>query len=137
MRLKSHGRVLRFGTYAEFRAQFTTEFCPRDEKRKAATTFETSAYHQGSHSVDEYINEFQDLAEEAQFPDGTQLVFRFRHIGNGMGKPWVVLKQPTPIPIKTHTHVIMGHYMMGFRGSAYGCGFYYGFKQRYETKFNI
>ncbi|GLB35246.1 putative reverse transcriptase-rnase h-integrase [Lyophyllum shimeji] len=49
------------------------------EKRKAATTFETSAYHQGSRSVDEYIDEFWDLAEEAQFPDGAQLVFRFRH----------------------------------------------------------
>ncbi|GLB44698.1 putative retrotransposable element tf2 155 kda protein type 1-like [Lyophyllum shimeji] len=69
----------RFGTYAEFRTQFIAEFCPRDEKRKAATTFETSAYHQGSRSVDEYIDEFWDLAEEAQFPDGAQLVFRFRH----------------------------------------------------------
>ncbi|GLB44823.1 hypothetical protein LshimejAT787_1801600 [Lyophyllum shimeji] len=75
----SHGGVPRFGTYAEFRTQFIAEFCPRDEKRKAATTFETSAYHQGSRSVDEYIDEFQDLAEEAQFPDGVQLVFRFRH----------------------------------------------------------
>ncbi|GLB41125.1 hypothetical protein LshimejAT787_0903400 [Lyophyllum shimeji] len=75
----SHGGVPRFGTYAEFRTQFTAEFCPRDKKRKAATTFETSAYHQGSRSVDEYIDEFWDLAEEAQFPDGAQLVFRFRH----------------------------------------------------------
>ncbi|GLB35237.1 hypothetical protein LshimejAT787_0208020 [Lyophyllum shimeji] len=75
----SHGGVPRFGAYAEFRAQFIAEFCPRDEKRKAATTFETSAYHQGSRSVDEYIDEFWDLAEEAQFPDGAQLVFRFRH----------------------------------------------------------
>ncbi|GLB39296.1 hypothetical protein LshimejAT787_0604580 [Lyophyllum shimeji] len=49
----SHGGVPRFGTYAEFRTQFIAEFCPRDEKRKAATTFETSAYHQGSRSVDE------------------------------------------------------------------------------------
>ncbi|GLB45958.1 hypothetical protein LshimejAT787_4300050 [Lyophyllum shimeji] len=38
----SHDGVPRFGTYAEFRAQFIAEFCPRDEKRKAATTFETS-----------------------------------------------------------------------------------------------
>ncbi|GLB35250.1 hypothetical protein LshimejAT787_0208150 [Lyophyllum shimeji] len=38
-----------------------------------------SGYHQGSRSVDKYIDEFMDLAEEAQFPDGAQLVFRFRH----------------------------------------------------------
>ncbi|GLB43974.1 hypothetical protein LshimejAT787_1501580 [Lyophyllum shimeji] len=75
----SHGGVPRFGTYAQFRTQFIADFCPRDEKRKATTTFKTPAYHQGSRSVDEYINEFQDLAEEAQFPDGVQLVFRFRH----------------------------------------------------------
>ncbi|GLB43850.1 putative chromo (CHRromatin Organisation MOdifier) domain containing protein [Lyophyllum shimeji] len=75
----SHGGVPRFGTYAEFRTQFIADFCPRDEKWKAATTFEMSAYHQGSRSVDEYIDKFWDLAEEAQFPDGAQLVFRFRH----------------------------------------------------------
>ncbi|GLB43848.1 hypothetical protein LshimejAT787_1500320 [Lyophyllum shimeji] len=50
-----------------------------DEKRKAATTFETSAYHQGSCSVDKYIDEFLDLVEESQFPDGAQLVSRFHH----------------------------------------------------------
>ncbi|GLB43461.1 putative retrotransposable element tf2 155 kda protein type 1-like [Lyophyllum shimeji] len=75
----SHGGAPGFRSYAEFRTQFIAEFCPRDEKRKAATTLETSAYYQGSRSVDEYIDEFMDLAEEAQFPDGAQLVFRFRH----------------------------------------------------------
>ncbi|GLB41127.1 hypothetical protein LshimejAT787_0903420 [Lyophyllum shimeji] len=75
----SHGGAPHFWSYTEFRAQFIAEFCPRDEKRKAATTLETSTYHQGSRSVDEYIDEFIDLAEEAQFPDGAQLVFRFRH----------------------------------------------------------
>ncbi|GLB44082.1 hypothetical protein LshimejAT787_1600120 [Lyophyllum shimeji] len=75
----SHGGVPHFRSYMEFRAQFIAEFCLPDEKRKAATTLETSAHHQGSHSVDEYIDEFIDLAEEAQFPDGAQLVFRFRH----------------------------------------------------------
>ncbi|GLB45813.1 hypothetical protein LshimejAT787_3100030 [Lyophyllum shimeji] len=77
--LLSHGRAPRFWSYAEFHAQFIAEFCPQDEKRKAATTLETSAYYQGSRSVDEYIDEFMDLVEEAQFPDGVQLVFRFRH----------------------------------------------------------
>ncbi|GLB33359.1 hypothetical protein LshimejAT787_0102430 [Lyophyllum shimeji] len=75
----SHGVAPRFRSYAELRTQFIVEFCPWDKKRKAATTLETSAYHQGSCSVDEYIDKFMDLVEEAQFPDGAQLVFRFCH----------------------------------------------------------
>ncbi|GLB43820.1 hypothetical protein LshimejAT787_1500040 [Lyophyllum shimeji] len=34
----SHGGVPRFRSYVEFRAQFIAEFCPQDEKQKAATT---------------------------------------------------------------------------------------------------
>ncbi|GLB36653.1 hypothetical protein LshimejAT787_0309400 [Lyophyllum shimeji] len=75
----SHGEVPHFRSYAEFHAQFIAEFCPQDEKQKVTTTLETFAYHQGSRSVDEYIDEFIDLVEEAQFPDGAQLMFRFCH----------------------------------------------------------
>ncbi|GLB44061.1 hypothetical protein LshimejAT787_1502450 [Lyophyllum shimeji] len=63
----------RFDAYAEFAAQFIAEFCPRDEKRNAPPSRRPPT--PGSRSVDEYIDEFQDLAEEAQFPDGAQLVF--------------------------------------------------------------
>ncbi|GLB45157.1 hypothetical protein LshimejAT787_2000620 [Lyophyllum shimeji] len=33
----SHGGAPRFRSYTEFRTQFIAEFCPRDEKWKAAT----------------------------------------------------------------------------------------------------
>ena len=39
---------------------------------------ESHQYHQGKHSVDEYIDEFEELIEKAEYTDGLDIVMKFR-----------------------------------------------------------
>jgi len=43
----------------------------------AHTDLETSKYHQGSHSVDEYIDEFHELVDCAEYTEGVNIVLKF------------------------------------------------------------
>jgi len=38
---------------------------------------EMSKYHQGSHSVDEYIDEFCKLVDHAEYTEGANIVLKF------------------------------------------------------------
>ena len=38
---------------------------------------ESCQYHQGKHSVDEYIDEFEELTEKAEYTDGLAIVMKF------------------------------------------------------------
>ena len=38
---------------------------------------ETSKYHQGSHSVNEYIDEFRELVDCAEYTEGANIVLKF------------------------------------------------------------
>jgi len=40
---------------------------------------ETSKYHQGSCSVDEYVNKFCGLVDHAEYTEGTNIVLKFQH----------------------------------------------------------
>ena len=39
---------------------------------------ESCQYHQGKHSVDEYIDKFEELVEKAGYTDGRPIVMKFR-----------------------------------------------------------
>ena len=38
---------------------------------------ESHQYHQGKHSVDEYIDEFKQLIKKAEYTDGLAIVMKF------------------------------------------------------------
>jgi len=52
-------------------------FCPKNEVQMACTDLETSKYHQGSHSVDEYVNKFCELVDHAEHTEGVNIVLKF------------------------------------------------------------
>ena len=45
----------------------------------ACMDLETSKYHQGSHSVDEYIDKFCELVDCTEYTEGTNIVLKFQH----------------------------------------------------------
>jgi hypothetical protein len=67
-----------FKNWAAFRAEFIKEFFPRNEAQRAVTRLETTAYFQGKHSVDEYIDQFKDLVDLSGYTDEVVIVVKFR-----------------------------------------------------------
>lgn len=66
-RTKGH---FRFGTWEEFEREFVVEFCPQNEESDALLRLQTSAYHQSSSSVDDYVDSFKALLDETNLtPD--------------------------------------------------------------------
>jgi len=65
--------------WAEFRLEFICDFCPKNEVQTARTDLETSKYHQCSHSVNEYVNEFCELVDCAEYTKGANIVLTFWH----------------------------------------------------------
>ena len=68
----------RYATWSDFRPAFVTEFCPKNEGQLALAKLETSAYHQGRRTVDEYIDDFRDLVDMAGYKEGLAIVIKFR-----------------------------------------------------------
>jgi len=68
----------KFIDWEDFRDEFKREFCPVYADSAAINRLESTAYFQKSHSVDEYLNEFQDLITEAGYSDLKTIVVKFR-----------------------------------------------------------
>jgi len=79
MQLAQQMGSLPWATWAEFRLEFICDFCPKNEVQMACTDLETSKYHQGSHSVNEYIDEFHELVDHAEYTEGVNIVLKFQH----------------------------------------------------------
>jgi len=57
----------KFIDWEDFRDKFKREFCPVYADSAAINRLESTAYFQKSRSVDEYLDEFQDLITEAGY----------------------------------------------------------------------
>jgi hypothetical protein len=57
---------------------FISKFCPKNEATVALTKLESTQYYQGWKSVDDYIDEFSKLVEEAGYSDGLSIVMKFQ-----------------------------------------------------------
>lgn len=73
------GGVASFTDWAEFEQEFRDEFFPRNPAKSAALILrDREQYGQGKRSLDEYIDSFRALVEQAEYPDGLQLCLTFR-----------------------------------------------------------
>ena len=70
--------VQAFGSWSDFRNKFLSEFCPQNETQLALAKLETSSYHQGKRTVEEYIDHFRDLIDRAGYVEGLAIVIKFR-----------------------------------------------------------
>ena len=69
---------LPYATWNEFVAEFVMEFCPKNKLLALRMDLETSKYFQGSHNVDEYVDEFCKLINQAQYFKGAHIIMKFR-----------------------------------------------------------
>jgi Retrotransposon gag protein len=57
---------------------FKKEFTPAHMDSLAINRLESTAYYQKSHSLDDYLDEFQDLVTDSGYTDPKTIVVKFR-----------------------------------------------------------
>ncbi|KAG6881167.1 hypothetical protein C0993_002541, partial [Termitomyces sp. T159_Od127] len=76
--LRHPGGVGSFTDWAAFEKDFQAEFFPIDPAKSAALALcNREQYGQGKRTLDEYIDSFWALVEQAAYPDGLQLCLTF------------------------------------------------------------
>jgi hypothetical protein len=68
----------RFLDWEDFRDEFKKEFTPPHADSLAINRLESSAYFQKGWSLDDYIDEFQDLITDSGYTDPKTIVIKFR-----------------------------------------------------------
>jgi len=68
----------KFVDWEDFLDEFKREFCPVYADSVAINQLESIAYFQKSRSVDEYLDEFQDLITKAGYSNLKTIVVKFR-----------------------------------------------------------
>ena len=76
--LESEKGKLRFREWSDFEDEFRKDFTPLNEEVEAVNILETSAYHQGRKSVDDYLDRFRDLIHDSGYTDPKTVVVKFR-----------------------------------------------------------
>ena len=69
---------VRFKDWMVFKEAFRYQFFPLHKCTHAMNQLESHQYHQGKHSVDEYIDRFKELIEKAEYMDGLAIVMKFQ-----------------------------------------------------------
>jgi hypothetical protein len=69
---------VRFPTWSAFEVAFIAAFCPENESTHALTRLEGTRYFQGRRTVDDYIDEFEELIDKAGYTDDLAIVMKFR-----------------------------------------------------------
>ena len=70
--------IPKYDDWYSFREAFVENFCPLDEASVAITRLESAAYFQGKRTLDEYIDEYEELLRKSGYMDGTVAVVKFR-----------------------------------------------------------
>jgi len=68
----------KFLDWEEFREAFKKEFTPAHVDSLAINRLESTAYYQKSRSLDDYLDEFQDLVADSGYTDPKTIVVKFR-----------------------------------------------------------
>jgi len=68
----------KFFGWSDFRDEFRREFTPAHADALAINKLESSAYYQKNRSLDDYLDEFQDLITESGYTDPKTIVVKFR-----------------------------------------------------------
>jgi hypothetical protein len=68
----------RFATWAAFQTTFAAAFCSENDATHALMRLEGSRYFQGRRTVDEYVDEFEELIDQAGYTDDLAIVMKFR-----------------------------------------------------------
>ena len=85
-----------------FQDEFKREFCPVYADSAAINRLESTAYFQKSRSVDEYLDEFQDLIMEAGYSDPKTIVVKFRR-GLDTQIQNAIATMPSAVPMDWYT----------------------------------
>jgi Retrotransposon gag protein/Zinc knuckle len=68
----------RYASWNAFRTVFVETFCPENEATHAILRLESEKYFQGKRTVDEYVDEFEDLIDLSGYTDEIAIVIKFR-----------------------------------------------------------
>ena len=67
----------KFADWEDFQDKFRKEFTSAHADSLAINRLESTAYYQKSRSLDDYINEFQDLVTDSSYTDPNTIVVKF------------------------------------------------------------
>jgi hypothetical protein len=68
---------LSYGSWQEFVYEFIAEFCPKNEVQTSRTELETTKFFQGGRNVNEYVDDFCELVQQARYFEGAHIVLKF------------------------------------------------------------
>jgi hypothetical protein len=70
-------RSLSYQSWQEFVDKFIIDFCPKNKVQTLRTELETLRFFQGGQDVDEYVNDFHELIQHAQYFEGAHIALKF------------------------------------------------------------